>query len=138
MAPKITPQKTADSPRDRLNAPGAIEDICDRIINGERISAIAEAYGCHRATLNRWLAADPERKRQYDLARIESADAYADEADRIISEAKNKHQLGVARERAHHFRWLAAKRDPRRYGDKVELSGPNGGPIDHSLTVSFK
>lgn len=35
--------------------------------------------------------------------------------------------------------WVAGKRKPKRYGDKVEqfISGPNGGPIQAAVTVEF-
>lgn len=35
--------------------------------------------------------------------------------------------------------WVAGKRKPKRYGDKVEqfISGPEGGPIRAAITVEF-
>jgi hypothetical protein len=36
-------------------------------------------------------------------------------------------------------KWLASKLAPKKYGDKLaaEVSGPDGGPVNTSLTVRF-
>jgi len=36
-------------------------------------------------------------------------------------------------------KWLASKLAPKKYGEKVsaELSGPDGGPIQETLTVEY-
>lgn len=34
-------------------------------------------------------------------------------------------------------KWLLSKLKPERYGDRVEHSGPQGGPIQHQVGVSW-
>jgi hypothetical protein len=36
-------------------------------------------------------------------------------------------------------KWLLSKMFPKKYGDKIDatLSGPDGGPIQQSLTVEY-
>jgi hypothetical protein len=51
-------------------------------VNGGNVSAAADAAGCERGLHYRWLAGDPEYKRQFELAVERAADVLEDEAIR--------------------------------------------------------
>lgn len=63
-----------------------------------------------------FMAQDPEAMRQFDLAREASADAFFDKAQAIADTADGDPK--VARVRLQAWQWLAAKRNPRRYGER--------------------
>ena len=109
-----------------------IDAICARIIDGDMLATICEDIGVSRPALTAWLNADPERQARADRARIDAAASYVEAAERAIIDApSDSTELTRARELAHHYRWKAAKSNPRRYGDKVtqEITGADGGPI---------
>lgn len=112
-----------------FDAPGAIDDVCDRIEAGDFLCDIAAHYGVHRSQLTRWAAADPERKRRIDMARTASGESYAEEADLGLKNATTAFDLAKARDRAHHLRWMASKRDPKQFGDRTILAGDRENPI---------
>lgn len=124
--------------QDKLDALG-IDAFCDRICSGESQTSIAQSLGVGFATLSRWIAADPERSARVREARISAARAYEELAEQGLRDAIDPFELSKAKELAHHYRWKSAKSDPRQYGDKVqqEVSGPDGGPIDHSIKIEF-
>ena len=126
------------TPSERLNAIG-IETICERIVSGESITAIAGSVGLDQGSLRYWIASDPSRSVRAREARAITAAACDDEALRRIDDANDNFSLAKAKEAAHHLRWRASKIAPKEYGDKVvqEHTGADGGPIDHSITVSF-
>lgn len=129
--------------------------ICERIANGESLRTVCETEGMpDKATVFRWLA-DPEKKvfcDQYARAREAQADHLAEEIleiaddgtqDSYVDENGNartdQEVIGRSRLRVDARKWLASKMAPKKYGDKVqqEISGPNGGAVDMSVTVNF-
>lgn len=116
-----------------------IDAICERITNGESITAIANSFGLDQGSLRYWIASEPSRSVRMREARAITAAACDDEALQRIDDATDNFSLSKAKEAAHHLRWRASKIAPREYGEKVvqEHTGAGGGPIDHSITVSF-
>ena len=109
-----------------------IDAICARITDGDMLATICEDIGVSRPALTAWINSDPERQARADRARIDAAASYVEAAERAIIDApSDSTELTRARELAHHYRWKAAKSNPRRYGDKVtqEITGADGGPI---------
>ena len=77
-------------------------------------------------TVRRWLRERAEFRTQYAHARETSADAL--EA-RIVAEmdmAVDGETASVARVRIDALKWMAGKRSPKVYGDKINLSGSIG------------
>lgn len=140
--------------------------ICARLALGESLRTICsdDAMPC-AATVFLWLG-NPDMRmflEQYTRARDAQADFYAesvidisDEEVTMIKRAKHDKNAppdddteievvfdptAVARNRLRvdARKWYASKLAPKKYGDKVtqELTGLDGGPIDHSITVSF-
>jgi len=131
--------------------------ICSRIAAGESLRAICgdKEMPCTE-TVRRWLSTGeyPELNAQYACAREEQADYYAESivaiSDELTVEAKYQGEdvtldlsaTAVARNRLRvdARKWVASKLAPKKYGDKIEntVTGVDGGPIEHSLKVTFK
>lgn len=103
-----------------LSAVG-IDAICQMILDGVMITQIAEKLGVGKATLLSWIAADTDRSARAREARSLSAVLYEEKAQRGIEEACDMFELSKAKEMAHHFRWKAAKINPRDYGEKQQI-----------------
>lgn len=107
-----------------------------------------------QATVFRWLTGNEPFREQYTQARLTQADALFDEILNIADDGRNDwmavHGEGAvgwkengealqrSRLRIDARKWMAGKLRPKVYGDKVsaELSGPDGGPIETSITTS--
>ncbi len=139
--------------------------ICERIAGGESLRSICQEKGLPSITsVMRWLADENNAafRAQYARAREVQADFMAEEILSIADEEctmvrADKHgskdedgqgntevlfdATAVARNRLRvdARKWLAGKMAPKKYGEKVqqELSGPDGGPINHSITLEF-
>ena len=131
--------------------------ICERLSDGESLRTICLGDDMpNRSTVFRWLA-DESRKEfrdQYARAREAQADFLADEIleiaddtarDTIVTEKNgeqpNSEWITRSRLRVDARKWLASKLAPKKYGDKVELSGTGEGgaivvattPLDERL-----
>lgn len=108
-------------------------EICDRLEAGESLRDICQAPDMPaRSTVNRWLADNAEFRDQYARARESYND---DEFDRmevldgLLLEGTIK--ADVHRSLIDSMKWRIAKRDPKKYGDRVkhEVGGEDGAPI---------
>lgn len=99
-------------------------DLLDQLAAGE---VMAPHYKRHKVTADQvrvWrVAGGPERAHEWDAAREQSADAYADQVADIVNNPGG--DSGIARARLDALKWLASKRNPRAYSDRV----------DHNVTV---
>jgi len=113
---------------DRLDRLGA-EWVCDRLIDGQSVRAIAQELGASATAVLKWLDRDSTRMRQYQLARQAQADALVDEiidlADepvplgpdgRMDSAAVNDKRLRIDTRK-----WFASKFRPSVFGDRVAV-----------------
>lgn len=134
----------------------AIADaICERLALGESLRKICDADDMPgQATVFRWLTVNEPFREQYTQARLTQADALFDEILNIADDGRNDwmavhgdgavgwkengEALQRSRLRIDARKWMAGKLRPKVYGDKVsaELSGPDGGPIETSVTAS--
>lgn len=94
--------------------------ICERIASGQSLRAICAEEGMPDAsTVTRWLADDAAFCTQYVRAREQQADFYADE---IIEIADTETDAAKARNRIEARKWKASKLQPKKYGDKIDVS----------------
>lgn len=125
------------------------EAICTLLMEGETLRQIAAREGYpHKATIIRWLARHQEFRTMYAEARDVQADVMADDIMEISDNALNdwmerERQSGEvdivlndeaiqrSRLRIDTRKWLMAKMAPKKYGDRVALTGPGGGPLQH-------
>ncbi len=124
------------------------DEICERIADGISLRTICATDDMPaKATVFRWLAARADFRDQYARAREVQADALADELLDIADDANNDwmerkgedgQSLGWrengeaiqrSRLRVDTRKWIASKLKPKKYGEKLEHSGPDGGPV---------
>lgn len=135
--------------------------ICARLAIGHSMRKISQddKYPSME-TMFRWLRIYPEFRDQYEIAKQESADSYADEivdiadeealSDLIIDgipvldpETDKPYRIvtstGVqhARLRVDARKWVASKLKPKKYGDKVEQTHVGRDGKDLNWTVEF-
>ena len=114
--------------------------ILDAIASGKSLRAICKEIGVHPGVASAEMRADDDLASQYARAREERADYYAES---ILTTAQatlaGRIKPDAARVAIDAFKWTASKMSPRKYGDKVvsEVSGPDGGPVPHELTIKF-
>ena len=126
------------------------DDICTRIAQGESLRRICEGAGVpDKANVLRWLASTDEKYKgfrdQYARAMSLRADMWADEIIEIaddgtndwmerelkdggVVEVVNHEHVTRSRLRVDTRKWLMARMEPKKYGDRVqnELSGTVG------------
>lgn len=115
-----------------------IDEICELIVAGNSITAIAKGLGVPHSHLLMWIERDQDRSVRAREARRVTAQLWDEQATALIAKAGNSLDLAKAKEIAHHYRWRASKISPKIYGDKVtqELTGANGGPIQTQSSVT--
>lgn len=106
-----------------------VNRICEMVAQGKTLRQIQAEMGVTMGTLLNW-ATKPEHIEQYTRAREAASDIF--ETD-IIEAAMCASPESAAADRVKidALKWVAARRAPKKYGEKVtqELTGPNGGPI---------
>lgn len=101
--------------------------ICELIAQGNSLASICSKNGIPgRTKVYEWLRDDATFANNYVRAREEQADFYADE---IIEIADTEEDPNKARVRIDARKWKAARMKPKSYGDKVQLTGDGGGPL---------
>lgn len=129
--------------------------ICERIADGESLRTICDSEDMPaKSTVFRWLAASEPFRDQYAHAREAQADSLVDDMLDIADDARNDwmvkrnadgEQVGwqengdaIRRSqiRLDTRKWIAARMQPRKYGDKLDLN--HGGKIDLTPTIIFK
>jgi hypothetical protein len=133
--PKPPKAEAPQQPKKRAQltvyTPELADEICARIAACEQLEKICQEERMpNRRTVMRWQRDNEEFRLNLALARQERADARAEKIDALIARVESRdldpHSAKVAID-AH--RWQASKENPGRYGDKVELGGKDGGPI---------
>lgn len=140
------------------------DHILERIVQGESLRAMCSEDGMPAiSSVFKWLAEKPGFSDKYAMAKEEQAEAFADEIVAISDEEctmvrASKHptvakegeedlevvfdSTAVARNRLRvdARKWVASKLKPKKYGERVqqELSGPDGGPIQHEANITLE
>lgn len=98
--------------------------ICERIATGKSLKDICAEEGMPtRETIYAWLREDSAFSDMYARAREDQADYLADE---IVDIADTETDSAKARNRIDARKWKAAKLQPKRYGDKLDLNHSGG------------
>lgn len=124
-------------------------EICERIVNGESLSAICrdESMPCV-STVYRWIDENNEFKDRYVRAREDQADTLSDElleiADNSTNDYMERQEGGVvlnseniqrSKLRVDTRKWIASKLKPKKYGDKTAIVGDrDADPINVDVT----
>lgn len=100
---------------------GKLDEILDMFRDGSTYRAVCASFDVSSRTMSKFLSL-PENVDQYRTVLQESADAYVDKAEEALLNAPaDKIELYRARELSQHYRWLASKRNPKRFGDRIEV-----------------
>ena len=128
-------------------------EICARLSLGRSLRSICRDEDMpENRTVFLWLAKHPEFVQQYARAREVQADALFDEALDIADtpvvgvktvtkatgvETTEGDMIEHRRLQIDTRKWIAGKLRPKKYGDRsqMEISGPDGGPIQSEATV---
>lgn len=119
----------------------AADAICEQIAcSNKGLQTICDEEGMpHVSTVFRWLAANESFRDQYARAREAQADFLADEIIAISDdgyrdyvkdddgrEVVDHDHIARARLRVDSRKWIASKLKPKKYGDRMALTGPDG------------
>jgi hypothetical protein len=113
--------------------------LCALISQGNSLKTIGAMQGmpCAR-TVFIWLHSKPDFREAYDQAQKQRTYAIAEECFEIADDPSNwqtKELVQAARMRIDTRKWFLARMDPRRYGDKVALTDPNGGAPTFNVVI---
>lgn len=101
--------------------------ICEMVAEGKTVRQIAAHFGVSPGSVIAWATATPEMTEQYARAREAAADMFECE---IIEAALSVVPETAAADRVKidAMKWVAARRAPKKYGDKIqqEHSNPDG------------
>jgi hypothetical protein len=98
-----------------------IDIVCNMLVEGKRWADIAESFKVPVSTLHGFISTHSEFSARVGIARKISSDSYAEMAELALLRAKSDpNEMTRARELAQHYRWMAGKRNPSTYGDKVQ------------------
>lgn len=132
--------------------PEKADAICILLAEGQGLRTICASEGMpDPTTVYRWLEKNEEFRKQYARARELQAETMADEilviANTPVLGVKTKtnddgvetiegDMIDHRRLQVDARKWLASKLAPKKYGELVknEHSGPNGGPIEATVT----
>jgi hypothetical protein len=97
------------------------DQICQELMNGQPLTRICSRKELPSiATVNRWISKDPSFAKQITNARRVGTQFYLDKRLEEL-ETMSAKDVGIVREKLHHYRWLASKLLPSLYGDKQEV-----------------
>ena len=95
--------------------------ICEKLMSGVPLTRICEAKDLPSlSTVHRLINKDPSFAKQIIQARKVGCQFYLDKMIDELETVSNK-DVGIVREKPHHYRWLASKLLPSLYGDKQEV-----------------
>jgi hypothetical protein len=105
----------------------SIEEIEELLIEGETFRQIANRLNCSLRKLHAFIST-VEHSARARMALEVSASTYDDMAIETLKTAEGTPvEIQRARELAQHYRWKAAKRAPKQYGDKVDIDHTTKG-----------
>lgn len=146
-ARKPTPPKNAVSARPYApkDTPEAREKFLDGLRAGKTVKDAAAGAGVPRRTVVEWRLKDSDFKEQWEQAYDEGTDVLEAEAQRRAVEGCDEpiYQQGelVGHKRVYSdtlMNLMLQGRRPHKYRrSQVELTGPDGGPLQATLAVEF-
>ncbi len=118
-----------------------IDDIIECIIQGDTYAVMAKTFDVSLGLLHEFLTKGEHSARVLAAMR-QSAKSYADKAEQVLKDAEaTREEIMRARELAQHYRWAASKRNPKEYGDKLDLTSDGqkiGGDLSKLTNEQLK
>lgn len=121
------------NPIDAEQVQADVDAICKLVAKGRTLRQVSADTGLSEGTILRRVSREPEHVEQYMRAREAAADIF--ETDIIEAALASSPETASAdRVKIDALKWVAARRSPKKYGDKVqqEITGAGGGPIQIS------
>lgn len=118
-------------------SPKSVDAICELVAQGKTLRQIQAEMGVSMGTLLNWTTR-PEHVEQYARAREAAADIF--ETDIIEAALCASPESATAdRVKIDALKWVAARRAPKKYGDRITHGGDPDAPINHQvgITVTF-
>lgn len=116
--------------RPRAITPEIAEEYFRRIAEGEGESEICrDAHMPNASTFWRHRDRDEDFRTRYAQAREQQGHTYADRVVEEAFKAVDGESAQAARARIDALKWAASKRLPKVYGDKTQITGEGGGPV---------
>lgn len=112
--------------------PEKAEAILNLMKEGNSLRQACKEVGVGKASFLRWVEAVEGLADQYARAREQMLDVQAEELELIGDQAVNAEtavQVAGLRLKADNRKWLLSKLAPKKYGDKLELSGDQKNPL---------
>ena len=132
---EIIPPSLPFSAKKKIGRPSEYSDeiadiILGRISEGESLKGICRDLKIMNVTVYSWMRARPSFLTLYAQAREDRADSLGDDLQEI-ADASTPETVQVDRLRTDVRKFIAAKLNPRKWGDRVQaaLTGADGGPI---------
>jgi hypothetical protein len=122
--------------RPSVRLPEYVDDICTHIAQGGSLVEWCEPDERPGfSTITQWLREDEEFSAKYTHAREAQGDYFADKvvttADNCVADAV---EIQKAKLQIDSYKWAAAKRKPKVYGDKQAVDLTSNGKTIDSLT----
>lgn len=113
--------------------------FCERLSNGETVTAICKDIGIHPHSIYMWMQNHPVFYERYKIAKEYQAVSLLNE---LLDETKDiePNKALAMRVRSDLVKWFASKMNPMQFGDnrKIELSAQVNHQHTHNLTVDQK
>ena len=110
--------------------------ICGLLTQGASVSTAANILGIHPSSVYKWLTERPAFSERYAHASRDRAIARFERLDDTLAELRAGNiDANTARVIVDTIKWQCGKELPRRYGDKLELSGDAANPL--TIAVSY-
>ena len=108
-------------PRPSKFTPDLWAGILARMSQGETLTSICKDEGMPASrTVREWGEKDPDLAAEYARARSDGFDAIAD-ATITIADGTDPEMVNCARLQVDTRKWLLARWDPKRYGDRMQI-----------------
>lgn len=108
------------------------------LLEGRTYKSISEELNVPMASLHAKLSS-PEYSARAREALIISADVFADKAEQVLIESNWDPNMGdfslkKARELSQYYKWKASKRNPKNFGDKIDVH--QTGEMTQNISLS--
>ena len=114
-----------------------IDEVCDLVAGGQTLRQIAKHFGVTPAAVLKWVGENELYSNQYARARDSASDLFETE---IIEAALcvSPETAAADRVKIDALKWVAARRAPKKYGDRVaqEISGPDGQSVKVDVNMT--
>jgi hypothetical protein len=115
--------------------PELADKFCAAIADGKTIRAACKLDGMpSKSAVFRWLREHPEFAAAYEVATDERADTLIDEIVDIADNCRvDADSIRKAKLRIHARVEQAQRMKPKKYGNRMQLTGEGGGAIEHRI-----